>query len=388
MAGTGSTDNGSFTIVGNTLKSAAVFDFEAKKSYSVRVMTTDQGGLSFEQVFAITVMDKADGPSIFATAIIPFVVNNTTLVTGLSVVDPLAGAKRLTTTLSVPDGNMTIGTKTGLVFLAGDGLADATIKFTGTLAQTNTALKSLSYISALDKLVATNVTISTQRDNYTPSRVAIRLAVAENRIVKITEPAPSKKVSVLIQGTSYNDTITVQPVGTSITNYTVTVNGATTSWPGITGWFIVYGLDGDDVIDLKASKVAVKVDGGIGNDVILGGTVADVLFGADGADFIAGGLGADTIDGGSGNDILVDGSASVRTGVGKTLSSILDGWALLTSPVEKDYAAITSDIVFTADKQSKDTLTGGIGIDWFWSATAGAVADTIDKITSERRRLL
>ena len=362
-----------------------MFDFEAKKSYSVRVMTTDQGGLSFEQVFAITVMDKADGPSILATAIIPFVVNNTTLVTGLSVVDPLAGAKRLTTTLSVPAGNMTIGTKTGMVFLAGDGLADATIKFTGTLAQTNTALKSLSYISALDKLVANNVTISTQRDNYPPSRVAIRLAVAENRIVKITEPAPSKKVSVLIQGTSYNDTITVQPVGTSITNYTVTVNGATTSWPGITGWFIVYGLDGDDVIDLKASKVAVRVDGGGGNDVIIGGTVADVLFGSDGADFIAGGLGADSIDGGSGNDILVDGSAPVRT-VGKTLRSILDGWA--TSPALPNYAAITSDTEFTADKQSKDILKGDTGNDWFWSAVVqnpGVVADILDSATERRR---
>jgi Ca2+-binding RTX toxin-like protein len=281
---------------------------------------------------------------------------------------------------------MTIGTKTGLFFLAGDGLADATIKFTGTLAQTNIALKSLSYISALDALVATNITISTQRDAYIP-RVAIPLAVAENRVLRITDPALPGKISVVIHGTSYNDTITVQSASNLTANYTVTVNGATTPMLGITGRFIVYGLDGNDYIDLTASKVAVRVDGGRGNDVILGGTVADVLFGADGADFIAGGLGAETIDGGSGNDILVDGSASVRT-VGKTLRSILDGWALLPSPALSDYAAITSDIVFTADKQSKDTLRGGIGNDWFWSAVvqnSGVVADILDTPTEKRR---
>ncbi|MDD1429285.1 cadherin repeat domain-containing protein, partial [Dolichospermum sp. ST_sed9] len=49
VAGTGSTDNASFTIVGNQLKTNAVFDFETKNSYSVRVRTTDQGGLFYEK---------------------------------------------------------------------------------------------------------------------------------------------------------------------------------------------------------------------------------------------------------------------------------------------------------------------------------------------------
>ena len=54
VTGTGSTDNGSFQIVGSALKTLAVFDYETKSSYSVRVRTTDQGGLSIEQVFTIT----------------------------------------------------------------------------------------------------------------------------------------------------------------------------------------------------------------------------------------------------------------------------------------------------------------------------------------------
>ena len=59
VSGTGSTDNGSFTINGNTLQTAAVFSFDAQNSFSIRVRTTDQGGLYFERVFTITVTDQA-----------------------------------------------------------------------------------------------------------------------------------------------------------------------------------------------------------------------------------------------------------------------------------------------------------------------------------------
>jgi hypothetical protein len=49
---------------------------------------------------------------------------------------------------------------------------------------------------------------------------------------------------------------------------------------------------------------------------------------------------------------------------------------------------ITTDLLFTSDKASKDTLTGELGTDWFWSAIAGAVADVTDKAVVERRRLV
>jgi Bacterial Ig-like domain/Cadherin domain len=56
VSGTGSADNSSFTIdsQGN-LKTESVFDFESKSSYSIRVRSTDQGGLFVERVFTITV---------------------------------------------------------------------------------------------------------------------------------------------------------------------------------------------------------------------------------------------------------------------------------------------------------------------------------------------
>ncbi|MFM7055327.1 MAG: cadherin domain-containing protein, partial [Planctomycetota bacterium] len=63
VAGTGSTDNASFTIVGNQLRSAAAFDFETKSSYSIRVRATDAGGLPFEKVFTISVTNVNEAPT-------------------------------------------------------------------------------------------------------------------------------------------------------------------------------------------------------------------------------------------------------------------------------------------------------------------------------------
>jgi len=62
VAGMGSADNGQFTISGALLKTAAVFDYElmTKKSYSIRIRSTDQGGLYKEKMFTIGVTDVND----------------------------------------------------------------------------------------------------------------------------------------------------------------------------------------------------------------------------------------------------------------------------------------------------------------------------------------
>ncbi len=68
VSGDGSTDNGSFAIVGNALRTNEIFDFETKPSYSVRIRVTDGGGLSFEKVFDIYVTDANDAPTIQGAA--------------------------------------------------------------------------------------------------------------------------------------------------------------------------------------------------------------------------------------------------------------------------------------------------------------------------------
>ena len=62
VTGTGSTDNATFTISVGQLLAASSFNFEAKSSYSVRVRSTDQGGLFTEKQFTITVTNVNETP--------------------------------------------------------------------------------------------------------------------------------------------------------------------------------------------------------------------------------------------------------------------------------------------------------------------------------------
>ncbi|WP_020467567.1 beta strand repeat-containing protein, partial [Singulisphaera acidiphila] len=67
VSGTGDTDNASFNIdPAGQLRSAASFDFEAKSSYSIRVRSTDQGGLFVERVFTVAVTNVNEAPTVTA----------------------------------------------------------------------------------------------------------------------------------------------------------------------------------------------------------------------------------------------------------------------------------------------------------------------------------
>jgi VCBS repeat-containing protein len=57
VAGEGDADNAAFAIAGDQLETAASFDYEARNSYTVRVRTTDAGGLTYDETFTIVVTD-------------------------------------------------------------------------------------------------------------------------------------------------------------------------------------------------------------------------------------------------------------------------------------------------------------------------------------------
>jgi hypothetical protein len=63
VTGIGSTDNALFAIAGNQLRNNGIFDFETKNSYSIRVRTTDQGGLTFEKQLTIGVTNINETPT-------------------------------------------------------------------------------------------------------------------------------------------------------------------------------------------------------------------------------------------------------------------------------------------------------------------------------------
>jgi gliding motility-associated-like protein len=87
VSGAGSTDNASFSISGNQLKANTVFVFNTKSTYSIRLRTTDAGGLTFEKVFTIIVLESpvATGTGNFSgTSTITAASNNVTISKGYS----------------------------------------------------------------------------------------------------------------------------------------------------------------------------------------------------------------------------------------------------------------------------------------------------------------
>jgi len=93
VAGAGSTDNASFNINAAALRSSAVFDFETKSSYAIRLRVTDSQGATFEKQFTITVTNVNDAPTDIALSAASVAENQpvNTAAGNLSTTDPDAG---------------------------------------------------------------------------------------------------------------------------------------------------------------------------------------------------------------------------------------------------------------------------------------------------------
>ncbi len=63
VTGEGADDNAAFTIEGNSLQINSSPDFETQSSYSIRVQTTDAGGLSYSEALTISVNNVNEPPT-------------------------------------------------------------------------------------------------------------------------------------------------------------------------------------------------------------------------------------------------------------------------------------------------------------------------------------
>ncbi|MBN2712279.1 MAG: DUF4347 domain-containing protein, partial [Planctomycetes bacterium] len=63
VAGTGDTNNGDFTIVGNELRTAAGFDYESATSKAIRIQVSDGNGGTFAKEFTININNINDAPT-------------------------------------------------------------------------------------------------------------------------------------------------------------------------------------------------------------------------------------------------------------------------------------------------------------------------------------
>ena len=107
IAGSGDTDNGSFSISGTSLKLGVVANYEVKSSYSIRVQADDGAGGTFAKALTVTVTDVNDAPVItsnggLATAAVS-IAENTTAVTQASAVDEDLPAQSISYSLGGAD---------------------------------------------------------------------------------------------------------------------------------------------------------------------------------------------------------------------------------------------------------------------------------------------
>ena len=90
VSGSGGSDNASFNISNDSLFASLPFNYEQKANYSVRIRSTDAGGLFTNKIFSIRITNSNDAPidlSIDNNSIAEDVPNNT-IVGAFSTIDP------------------------------------------------------------------------------------------------------------------------------------------------------------------------------------------------------------------------------------------------------------------------------------------------------------
>ena len=88
---------------------------------------------------------------------------------GITISDVDAGAAAMQVTLTATNGTITLPVLTGLTFSAGDGTADATMTFTGTIANVNLRLDGMTFAPASGFGGAATLTITTSDQGKTGS---------------------------------------------------------------------------------------------------------------------------------------------------------------------------------------------------------------------------
>ena len=114
---------------------------------------------------------------------------------------------------------------------------------------------------------------------------------------------------VIVNGTNGNDTIQVLGSGTTFAVAGLSATVLVTNSEGANDSLVVKALGGNDNVNASTTAalggiVKLTIDGGAGDDALIGSRGDDVLFGGDGNDFIFGDDGNDRAEMGAGDDVF------------------------------------------------------------------------------------
>jgi Ca2+-binding RTX toxin-like protein len=133
--------------------------------------------------------------------------------------------------------------------------------------------------------------------------------------------------TVNINGTTADDIITATLPGGDLLITGLAVNVVVDGFEPTIDTVRIEGLAGDDIVDASAvgaGSPVLVLDGGTGNDILLGGAGNDNLTGGDNDDVLLGNGGADVLDGGTGDNIVIQDGINVTTGIVSVFGDALD----------------------------------------------------------------
>jgi hypothetical protein len=239
------------------------------------------------QVAVVAVNDPNDAPSIAAPGP-QSAVEDTALVfsTGngnvISVSDPDLGAGALLVTLNVSQGTLTLSTTSGLTFASGDGSADTTMVFSGTLADISAALNGLAFMPLANVAGAASLSISASDQGGSGSggaqsdakTIAVSVAAvndAPTGALSVTGgPAPGQTLVVDVSGIGDADGL-----GVLAYQWLQSADGGT-SWTPIAGaTAATYTLGAADLGTLLRASVSY-VDGADTGEAVISGDIGPV----------------------------------------------------------------------------------------------------------------
>ena len=198
VSGTGSTHNLFFSLAGNALRITRSPDYETRSSYSIRLRTTDQGGLFNERSVALNVNDLPDSPTYSFSKSADVVYERGALAIGVSTTNVPAGT-RLYWSLSganITASDFSDGTLLGSVSLGDDGKA------------------SFSKVVAADGVIESDETLDVKffNDAARSQQIGSTLAVTlKDPVVGVVSDGPD-----IITGSSANEVITGVPTASSL----------------------------------------------------------------------------------------------------------------------------------------------------------------------------
>ncbi len=273
------------------------------------------------------------------------IVFNAANANAISVTDSDAGGGALRVTLTASHGTLTLSGVAGLTFGTGDGTADATMTFDGTLANINAALNGLTFRPNLDYNGAASVTITTNDQGNSGTGGALqdsdavainvtpvddlgiarndRFFVSENGVltgnvlasngfgpdVDVDNPLVVGSVAGVVgfvgqtitvgSGSSLrinaDGALTYTPGGEALTLAAVGSGASNTLLSDNFDYSLVGGGTGNVTVIVNGTDGADILRGTNGNDTMRAGNFNDVLMGDPGADSLDGGPGTDTV---------------------------------------------------------------------------------------------